>query len=101
MNSRKLATALVLWSESYLQDPAGTLPDDDVVRSDVAGLQAIRDRVLHGWLRCHCADGARGQMRLRHALIAEITRRCYHRKAGRAVQAVEGDCFTFPGSHHV
>lgn len=25
-----VATALILWSEAFRQDPAGTLPDDDV-----------------------------------------------------------------------
>ncbi len=103
-----LATALILWAECYVQDPAGTLPDADVELAnlarfgpDVAGWQAIRDRVLHGWLRCHCADATGGQMRLGHPLIAEIATKCYHRKAGRAVHAVEGDCFSFPGSDHV
>jgi hypothetical protein len=86
-----MGTALILWAECYRQDPAGTLPDDDVelaqiagFGSDVAGWQAIRERVLHGWTPCHCEDEAEGQMRLGHRkLIAGIAARSYHRKAGK------------------
>ncbi|MES2814514.1 MAG: DUF1376 domain-containing protein [Pseudomonadota bacterium] len=86
-----LGTAVILWTESYRQDPAGTLPDDDVelaqiarFGADVAGWLAVRDRVLHGWVPCHCDDTTEGQMRLGHPLIAEIATRSYHRKAGKA-----------------
>ncbi|WP_319022291.1 hypothetical protein [Pseudooceanicola spongiae] len=51
-----IATALILWSESFKQGPAGTLPDDHVqlaqiarFRSDIEGWNAARDGVLHGW----------------------------------------------------
>lgn len=83
--------AVILWAECYRQDPAGTLPDDDVELAqlagygpDVAAWQAVRDRVLHGWVPCHCEDAAEGVMRLGHPLIAEIAARSYHRKAGKA-----------------
>jgi hypothetical protein len=86
-----MGTALILWAECYRQDPAGTLPDDDVelarlagFGADVAGWEAIRDRVLHGWRPCHCEDATEGQMRLGHPLIAEIATRSYQRKAGKA-----------------
>jgi hypothetical protein len=84
-------TALILWAECYRQDPAGTLPDDDVelaqiagFGSDVAGWQAIRARALHGWRAAHCEDATEGVTRLGHPLIAEIAARSYHRKAGKA-----------------
>lgn len=84
-------TAVILWAECYRQDPAGTLPDDDVelaqvsgFGSDVAGWKAVRDRVLHGWVPCHCEDAGAGQMRLGHPLIAAIATRSFRRKAGKA-----------------
>jgi hypothetical protein len=84
-------TALLLWSECYRQDPAGTLPDDDVelaqiagFGADVAGWQAIRDRALHGWRPCLCDDGIEGVTRLGHLVIADIAVRTYQRKAGKA-----------------
>lgn len=83
-------TAVILWAECYRQDPAGTLPDDDVelaqiagFGSDVAGWQAVRRAVLHGWVPCHCADATEGVTRLGHPLIAEIATRSYHRKSGK------------------
>lgn len=84
-------TAVILWAECYRQDPAGTLPDDDVelaqlagFGADVVGWTAVRDRVLHGWKPTHCEDATEGVTRLGHPLIAEIATRSYHRKAGKA-----------------
>jgi hypothetical protein len=86
-----IGTALILWAECYRQDPAGTLPDDDVelaqiagYGADVAGWQAVRKRVLHGWRPTHCEDEAEGVLRLGHLVIADIAQRSYHRKAGKA-----------------
>lgn len=85
-----LGTAVILWTESYRQDPAGTLPDDDVelaqiagYGADVAAWQAVRARVMHGWRACQCENDGEGETRLGHAVIAEIAQRSYHRKAGK------------------
>jgi hypothetical protein len=85
-----LGTAVVLWTESYRQDPAGTLPDDDVelaqlagYGADVAGWAAVREQVLHGWRACRCDDAGEGETRLGHAVIADIAQRSFHRKAGK------------------
>ncbi len=86
-----LGTALILWAECYRQDPAGTLPDDDVelaqiagYGADVAAWQAVRAKVLHGWMACLCEDAAEGVIRLGHLTISDIAQRSYHRKAGKA-----------------
>jgi hypothetical protein len=54
-----IATAIFLWSECYRQDPAGTLPDDDVelaqlarYGTDVEAWLEVRASVLHGWEPC-------------------------------------------------
>lgn len=87
-----IGTALILWSECYRQDPAGTLPDDDVelaqlarFGADVDGWRAVRAGVLHGWQQCHVDTdrGVRGD-RLGHPFIAEIAERAVRRKKGRA-----------------
>lgn len=87
-----IGTALILWSECYRQDPAGTLPDDDVelaqlarFGADVEGWRAVREGVLHGWRQCHVETG--GQMRsdrLGHPFVAELAERAVKRKKGRA-----------------
>jgi hypothetical protein len=83
-------TALLLWSECYRQDPAGTLPDDDVelaslagFGADVDGWLAVRTRVLHGWQFCAVETDAEPLRRLGHPLIAEIAARSFKRKAGK------------------
>jgi hypothetical protein len=85
-----LGTAVLLWTESYRQDPAGTLPDDDVELAQIAGYGAdvgawvaVRDRVLHGWRETLCDDAGAGEVRLGHAVIAEIAQRSFKRKAGK------------------
>jgi hypothetical protein len=84
-------TAVILWAECYRQDPAGTLPNDDLELAHLAGFgvdldgwRKVRDRVLHGWQPTHCEDATEGVNRLGHPLIAEIAARSYHRKAGKA-----------------
>lgn len=87
-----IGTALILWSECYRQDPAGTLPDDDVelaslakFGADVEAWQAVREGVLHGWQRCHVeTDSGYRTDRLAHPFIAEIAERSVKRKKGRA-----------------
>ncbi|CFL83513.1 DUF1376 domain-containing protein [Burkholderia pseudomallei] len=63
--------ALLLWSKSWHQVPAASLPDDDRVLAKFTGYQrapaawqAIRDGALRGWIKC--SDG-----RLYHPVVAE------------------------------
>lgn len=63
--------AVLLWSASWHQVPAASLPDDDRVLSNLAGYgrvvtewQRVRDGALRGWIKCD--DG-----RLYHPVIAE------------------------------
>jgi len=87
-------TAVLLWSESYRQDPAGTLPDDDVELMALARItsmdewRAMRARVLYGWKPCTIEDEP-GARRLGHRVIAKIASDSWRRKAGRA-QSREG-----------
>ena len=64
--------AVVLWIRSWAQVPAGSLPDDDRALAsfanfgrDVQGWKNVREKVLHGWIRC--SDG-----RLYHPVMAEV-----------------------------
>lgn len=83
-----IGTAIILWSESYRQDPAGTLPDDDVQLAALARVASIEDwramraGVLHGWTPCDIED-APGAGRLGHAVIAKIAMDSHRRKMGR------------------
>ena len=88
-----IATAVFLWSECYRQDPAGTLPDDDVelaqmarYGTDVEAWLVVRDSVLHGWRTCLIETEAWGHQagRLGHPFIAAICERGIKRRAGRA-----------------
>jgi hypothetical protein len=88
-----IGTAMLLWSESYRQDPAGSLPDDDVelaqmarFGADVDGWKEMRALVLWGWSPCEIEDPARGVMitnRLGHEVIADIASRSAKRRDGR------------------
>lgn len=92
-----VCTAVMLWTASYAQDPAGTLPDDDVQLARLAGYGAdvgawrrVRAAALYGWQPCHVRDG-QGEARpgyLGHDVVSEIARRSVHRRnakvAGRA-----------------
>jgi len=88
-----IATAVFLWSECYRQDPAGTLPEDDVelaqmarYGTDVEAWQVVRASVLHGWRPCLIETEAREYRpgRLGHPFIAAICERGIKRRAGRA-----------------
>lgn len=59
-----------LWSESYEQVPAGSLPDDDgalaeMCSLDLGGWMQIRDSVLAPWVKC--SDG-----RLYHPVMVGV-----------------------------
>jgi hypothetical protein len=87
-----IGTAWILWSECYRQDPAGTLPDDDVelaqlakFGTDVAAWLAVRDHVLRGWEVATIEGGERRGKRLGHpSLITGIAERSFRRKSGKA-----------------
>lgn len=73
--------ALLLWSASWHQVPAASLPDDDRVLAKTAGYGRVvkewllvREGALHGWVKC--ADG-----RLYHPVVAEKALESWHAKA--------------------
>lgn len=84
--------AMLLWFEAVRQDPAGTLPDDDVELARLAGYgpdvqawRGVRALALHGWRPCHveAAHGPAEEDRLGHDLVAEIVVYAWERKSGR------------------
>ncbi len=63
--------AVLLWCASWHQVPAASLPDDDIVLSQLAGFgrvveewKRVREGALRGWVKCD--DG-----RLYHPVVAE------------------------------
>lgn len=75
--------AILLWARSAQQDPAGTLPRDDVELAFLAGLgrdlnawRAVREGALYGWEDVLClpedGDPAEGVVRFGHPVIAEV-----------------------------
>lgn len=86
-----IGTALLLWAECFKQDPAGSLPDDDVLLAQIArygaelgGWRAVRRGVLHGWIPTLVeGSGVKERARLGHPVIAEIAVEMHRRKSGR------------------
>src|SRR5207342_97108 len=73
-----------LWAGAWHEVPAGSLPDDDDVLSDLARCTPARWRKLRGdilaaWVRC--ADG-----RLYHPVVAEKAREAWTHKLARRQQ---------------
>lgn len=69
--------AIELWWESRQQVPAGSLPDDDIALTrlagygrDVASWKVIRPDALYGWIIC-------SDSRLYHPVVAEMTIRAW------------------------
>ena len=86
-----IGTALLLWSGSFRENPAGTLPDDDVelaqiakFGADIDGWRRSRPGALYGWrpVEIDGAEPSSGR-RLGHPLIAEIAFDMHKRKRGR------------------
>ena len=92
-----IGTALLLWSASYAQNPAGTLPDDDVELArlagfgiDLAGWQGLREGALYGWHPVAVEGGeGLGRRWLGHETIAANAVDMFRRKAGREQSRVE------------
>lgn len=78
-------TGLILWAEAMRQDPAGTLPDDDVQLACLARLplsewHAARDWALYGWRQCHVIGAGRSaaDRRLGHPVLSVICEDQFH-----------------------
>lgn len=74
--------ALSLWAKSFLQVPAGSLPDDARILAHLSGAgpawPGLSAMALHGWIRC--SDG-----RLYHRTVAQKAREAWAvRRAHRA-----------------
>ena len=94
----------LLWMESFRQDPAGTLPEDDVELAALAGIGGQHARwaglrgagpgegALYGWRPCIVEDPGGGPpvRRLAHRTIAEIAERGFERQAARRGASAEG-----------
>lgn len=71
-SSDEIVAAILLWSASWHQQPAASLPDDDQELAHLSGygkhalkeFKRVREGALHGWISC--ADG-----RLYHPVVAE------------------------------
>lgn len=76
---------MVLWARAAVQDPAGTLPTDDVELAflagfgrDLAGWEAVRKGALYGWEPMLCllddeaSDVDDGVVRLGHPFLADV-----------------------------
>lgn len=83
---------MLLWAESYRQDPAGTLPDDDVQLAQLARLgrdvdrwRELRPHALYGWapIEIDNAEASDGP-RLGHMVIAQIALKSWQRRDGKA-----------------
>ena len=79
---------MILWARAAVQDPAGTLPVDDVELAylagfgrDLAGWRAVREGALYGWEAMIClpddehATVDDGVVRLGHPFLAEVVTR--------------------------
>lgn len=73
-----VGAAVSLWCQSMLQDPAGTLPDDDVQLACMMGFRgnpdawlSLRERgALYGFSAC-CVEGST-EVRLAHPVVTEV-----------------------------
>ena len=88
----EVLTAIMLWCKAMKQDPAGTLPDDDVQLAqmagygkDVAAWRAVRAGALRGWQPVEI-EGERPRARaprLGHPFIEPLAVKAMGRKLGR------------------
>ncbi|WP_375698615.1 hypothetical protein [Pseudophaeobacter sp. TrK17] len=94
-----IGSAMILWAESMRQDPAGTLPPDDIDLADLARFRSIEDwqqartNVLYGWVSVLVEDARTGEFetRLGHpGMLEEIVQDMHKRKRGRDAARVAG-----------
>jgi len=87
-----VGTAIILWSESMRQDPAGTLPECDIELASLARFTtvdrwlSVKAGVMRGWLPVLVEDGRTGEVstRLGHPRFMQgIVEEMYKRKRGR------------------
>lgn len=87
-----IGTAVLLWCAAMKQNPAGTLPDDDVELARLAGFgadlegwsEARSGLALYGWRPTHIDEAPIGAVaRLGHSLLSEIAEAQFRRKRGR------------------
>lgn len=86
-----IGTAVILQAEAMREDPAGTLPTDDIELADLARFRSldewlqVRARVLKGWVTVLVEDPRTGAMseRLGHPDIEDVVKDMYKRKRGR------------------
>lgn len=71
---------LSLWCKAFLQQPAGSLPDDDRLLAHLSGAAAnwkrVKDMALRGWVKC--SDG-----RLYHKTVAEKVTEAWRARCDR------------------
>ena len=87
-----VGTAVMLWTESLAEDPAGTLPDCDLELASLARFATIadwlevKDGVLYGWERVEVEDAATGEVetRLGHPgfILGVVEEMAKRKKAG-------------------
>jgi hypothetical protein len=87
-----VGTAVMLWSESMRQDPAGTLPECDIELASLARFAAIADwldvkeGVMSGWVPVSVEDDRTGEIitRLGHpSFMQSVVEDMHKRKRGR------------------
>lgn len=73
-------SAVLLWSASWHQIPAASLPDDDCILSNLAGYgrvvrewRKVKAGALHGWVKC-------GDGRLYHKVVADKANKAWEEK---------------------
>lgn len=93
--------AFLLFNAAFRQDPAGTLPDDDVELARLAGFgvdvdrwRALRDFALWGWGPVAVpAEEVGGELggRLGHVDVAELAARSVRERSKRRAKSVAGN----------
>jgi hypothetical protein len=87
-----VGTAVMLWSEAMRQDPAGTLPCDDIELASLARFATVADwldvkeGVMSGWVPVSVEDDRTGEItkRLGHpSFLQSVVEDMFKRKRGR------------------
>ena len=83
VNAEAFRAGILLMSASWHQVPAGSLPDDDRILSNLAGFGRVvkewkkyKEEALHGWILC--SDG-----RYYHPVICEKAMENWHEQPRR------------------